>query len=199
MKISAIQRQVKRGNRYSIFIDGKYTLSLSDIGLLESKLSVGQELSDKDIRELRANAQTDNFYSRVLNYIAIRPRSEWEIKTYLNLKHCPTPLANSILNKLSNKGFINDEAFAKSWIENRRLLKPVSRRRLVSELRAKRISGEVIDKAIGEDQVDDTTALRELVNIKRRQTKYQDKLKLMQYLARQGFGYESIKEVLSED
>jgi len=41
--------------------------------------------------------------------------------------------------------------------------------------------------------------LRELIAKKRQQSRYQDKLKLMQYLSRQGFGYGDIKTVLEED
>jgi SOS response regulatory protein OraA/RecX len=35
-----------------------------------------------------------------------------------------------------------------------------------------------------------------VIERKRRQTKYQDDTKLMQYLARQGFGYDDIKSAL---
>jgi regulatory protein len=199
MKVTAIQQQVKRANRYSIFIDGKYTLSLSDIGLLDSHLAVGQEFTEEELGELKNKAELDMFYGRVINYLAIRPRSEWEIQNYLKLKKCPTPLSEIILNKLRDKHLTDDSEFAKKWVENRRLLKPVSRRRLFSELRAKRVPTEYIEATLQEDKTDDRSVLAELVERKRKQTKYQDKLKLMQYLSRQGFNYDDIKSVLESD
>jgi regulatory protein len=90
-------------------------------------------------------------YGKVLNYLAIRPRSEWEVSQYLKKHHSPAILEKQILSKLSNNGLLDDSGFAKAWVENRRLLKPVSRRRLLAELRAKRISGEVIHAVLEED------------------------------------------------
>lgn len=199
MKVTAIQQQQKRTSRYSIFIDGKYSLSLSDIGLLESKLMLNQELSAEQLRAIKQFAENDNFYDKVLNYIAIRPRSKWEVETYLKLKKCPPLLSVKLLNKLSKNDMINDRSFAKSWVESRRLLKPVSRRRLVYELRAKHVSSEDVEQAIGEDETTDLEVLKDLVTRKRQQLKYRDNLRLMQYLSRQGFNYRDIKEAMSDD
>ena len=40
--------------------------------------------------------------------------------------------------------------------------------------------------------------LKELIERKRKQTKYKDDLKLMQYLTRQGFSYDHIKTALNK-
>ena len=54
-----------------------------------------------------------------------------------------------------------------------------------------------IEQAIAGDETDELVLLRQLVAKKRQQTKYRDdNLKLMQYLARQGFNYSDIKAVL---
>jgi SOS response regulatory protein OraA/RecX len=81
-------------------------------------------------------------------------------------------------------------------VRNRRLLKPVSVRRLKQELRQKRIADDIAEQVLAADETDDRAVLRELIARKRRQTKYQDDLRLMQYLARQGFGYQDIKNAL---
>jgi regulatory protein len=81
----------------------------------------------------------------------------------------------------------------------RRLLKSVSKRRLVQELRQKHVADDTIQRAVAEDEADERVVLRELIAKKRRQTKYQDDLRLMQYLARQGFGYDDIKHALAGD
>jgi NUDIX domain. len=53
MKITAITQQVKRTDRYSIFVDGKYAFSLSESGLLASGLAVGQELTPAELKKLK--------------------------------------------------------------------------------------------------------------------------------------------------
>jgi regulatory protein len=129
----------------------------------------------------------------------MRPRSEWEIKTYLKNKHSPTSLTKILLNKLSNIGLVDDLAFARSWVNSRRLLKTLSRRKIFQELLIKHVEEEVINQVLAEDETDELAVLRELVAKKRSQSRYKDKLKLMQYLSSKGFTYDNIKSVVNEE
>lgn len=200
MKITAIKQQEKRKDRYSIFVDDKYAFSLSETGLLEQKLANGQELDKARLKEFKQLSLDDKVYNNTLRYAAMRLRSEWELKDYLRRKAVEEPVAETILNKLSDIGLMNDEAFARAWVENRRLLKPTSKRRLIQELKQKRVSEDVITSVLQGDDTSERSVLQELINKKRKQAKYaQDELKLMQYLARQGFNYDDIKAALHSE
>lgn len=196
MKITSIKQQVKRKGRFSIFVDEKYAFSLGESELLASGIKIGDEFDRAKLEELKGRAEHDKAMDRVLQYIAIRPRSKWEIEQYLMRKNTPAPLQDTILNMLSIKKYIDDEAFATSWVNNRRLLKPVSKRKLILELRQKRIDSSIIDKVLEEDETSDFSTLQELVAKKR--GRYKDDLKFMQYLSRQGYNYQDIKQALSE-
>lgn len=199
MKITSIKQQVRRGDRYSIFVEGKYSFSLSESALLESKIASGQELTTQQVKEFKQLSNDDKIYQQALRYVAMRPRSRWEIEFYLNVKKkASPPLIELILNKLSDIGLINDYKLALAMVNDRRLLRPTSRRKLIMDLRKKRISDEIIEQAVGSDKQDEQAALREVIDRKRKQTKYQDDLKLMQYLARQGFNYDDIKSALTD-
>jgi regulatory protein len=128
----------------------------------------------------------------------MRPRSAWELNDYLRRKNTEEPVAKKIIAKLTKLDLVNDVSFARSWVENRRLLKPVSKRRLQKELKQKRVDETIIEEALREDETDERDVLRDLIARKRKQSKYQDELKLMQYLARQGFSYTDIKSALSD-
>jgi regulatory protein len=200
MKVTAIKQQQKRTDRYSVFVEGKYSFSLSESALLDSKLASGQELSPQQVKEFRQVSADDKLYNQALRYVALRPRTRWEIETYLKRKDASPPLLNQILNKLSNIDLIDDEKFAKAFVNDRLLLRPTSRRKLILELRKKHVDDEIIQKVMGEHgPVEEDSALKSLIERKRRQTKYQDDLKLMQYLARQGFSYNDIKAALQKD
>lgn len=198
MKITDIKQQIHRPDRYSIYIDGVYTLSFSANELLELGLRPGQELTAAELEELKDKAVVDKGYSQTLNLIMRRPRSEWELRDYLKRKAYDKTVAELILNMLSNRGYVNDEDFARRWVAARRLLKSTSKRRLTQELRQKRVADEIIQSVLAADETDEQQVLRELVQRKRRQTKYQDDQKLMQYLIRQGYNYGDIKSVLSD-
>lgn len=198
MKITDIKAQVKTAGRYSIFVEGKYSFSLSDTALLEQGIKIGQELDAAEIQRLKQVSSDDKLYGNVLRYMAMRPRSEWEVRTYLQRKNSPAPLTEQILNKLSISGTLNDIAFAEAWVRSRRLLRPTSKRKLQQELRAKHVSDEVIRQVLTEDEADEKTVLRELITKKRQQPRYADNLRLTQYLVRQGFNYDDVKSAIAD-
>jgi regulatory protein len=136
---------------------------------------------------------------RVINLLSRRVRSEWELRNYLKLKDYSQEIIDSIIKKLSNKNLVNDLEFARRWIENRRLLKNVSKQRLKMELRQKRIDSEIITKVLSEDETTELEVLQNLVERKKVQSRYKDQDKLVQYLLRQGFNYQDIKQVLSKN
>jgi regulatory protein len=199
MKITDIKRQVRQAGRFSVFVDGRYAFSLSDTALLEQGLKLGLDLDAAEVKRLKQTSSDDKLYGLVLRYVAMRPRSEWEVRTYLDRKHSPAALVSQILNKLSELNLLDDTKFAQAWVESRRLLRPTSKRKLQQELRAKHVSDEVIRQVLAEDETDEVVQLRELVAKKRSITRYRDDLKLMQYLARQGFNYEDIKAALRDE
>jgi len=198
MRITQIKQQVKRADRYSIYVDGKYSFSLGENEFLKLGLHSGQEITDELLAQYQDESTFGKWFDRTLNLLSFRLRSEWELRDYLRRKDCPPEIIDKILNKLSVNGYVNDEQFARRWVENRRLLKTTSRRKLAQELKQKRISNEIIDIVLAEDkdEIDEREILRELVEKKR--FRYPDQTKLMQYLARQGYSYEDIKAVLNE-
>lgn len=198
MKITAIKQQVKRKDRYSIYVDGKYLFSFSENELINSGLKVNQELSQSELTGLKDQAVLDKAYDRTLNLISHRPRSEWELRDYLKRKDYDEEVVNQTLQRLSERGYVDDRDFARRWVGTRRLLKATSKRRLSQELRQKRIADDIVNEVLADDSTDERQVLRELIERKRKQAKYQDNLKLMQHLSRQGFDYGQIKEVLDE-
>ena len=193
MKITDIKKQQHRDDRYSIFADGKFLFSLGESALLEIGLHVGQEISPEAADQLKVSAGFDKLYDQALNYIAIRRRSEWEMEQYLRRKTAVIEDQAAVMQRLQTGHWLDDLAFATAWVESRRLLRATNQRRLRQELQAKHVNEVVIDTVLAADDTDETAVLRELVTRKRRQSRYQDDLKLMQYLVRQGFSYEAVK------
>jgi regulatory protein len=199
MKVTNIKQQVKRADRYSIYIDEKYLFSLSESELLNVGLRIGQEYNETELQDLLQKAVIDKAYDRALNLIMRRARSEWELRQYLKQKEYEPEIINTILNMLSKRGYVDDADFARRWIENRRLLKSTSKRRLTQELRQKRVPDDIISQALEADETDEQQVLKELITKKQTQTRYQDPQKLMQYLMRQGYNYDDIKSVLRDE
>lgn len=199
MKVTAIKPQLKRADRFSIFVDGAYAFSLGETALLESKLVSNQELSKAELKQLREMAAQDGLYDQALRYAAMRLRSKWEMSTYLRRKQASPALLETILNRLSNINLLDDKKFAQEFIAARQRLRPASRRKIIFELRAKHVPEDIIQTVVQEDDTSEETALQAIIRRKRQQARYQDDLKLMQYLSRQGFSYSDIKEALKAE
>ncbi len=195
MKITSIKQQVKRPDRYSIYVDGSFSFGLSEAALLSSGLASGQELDAKQLAALKDTAAQDKVYGNALRYVAMRPRSEWELLTYMQRKKVDEPQAEQVMQRLRDLDLLNDRAFAESWVNSRRLLKATSKRKLQQELQQKRVSQQIIESVLQADAADERTVLLELIT--KKHARYPDRAKFMQYLARQGFGYEDIKAALS--
>ena len=81
--------------------------------------------------------------------LKFRQRSENEIRQRLKKKEFNSEIIESTVSFLKDKGFIDDNYFAKTWIESR-IKKPLGIRRLKAELSIKGINKEIIDTQINE-------------------------------------------------
>jgi regulatory protein len=196
MVITAIKQQLKLTDRFSIFIDNRYSFSLSSQKLLEQKLFKGQLIDQLQLKALLREAANDKLFARVLNYCTSRPHSQKEVEGYLERKQADLKARLDIINRLKQLGLVDDIVFARTWISNRQQ-RSFSRRRIIQELRKKGISNDIIAEVTSTVEDNDGIAIAEIVRKKRQQSKYaNDDLRLMRYLAQQGFDYASIKKAV---
>lgn len=199
MKITAIEKQQKRKDRYSIFVDEKYEFSLSQIQVIDLQLKINQDITGAELERFKKASSIGKYYDRVLKYLSLRLRSKKEILDYLDRIGADQDQTEEIIKKLTKQNYLNDLEFAKMWVKNRRELKNASQRQIEFELKRKSIENEIIIEAINNCLQSDLGAIRELIIKKRKTARYQDELKLKQYLARKGFNYETILKALDQD
>ena len=104
-------------------------------------------------------------------------------------------ITERVYTRLEEKGYIDDEKFARFWVENRNQTRGTSIRKLTAELRTKGVDQTIIETTLQASERSDVTEIQKLIEKKRR--KYPDEQKLMQFLARQGFRYDDIKAALN--
>jgi regulatory protein len=194
MKITAIKAQQKSDSRVSLYVDDAYFCSVDMLQVSDLRLYVGKELTEEEADHIKKEGEFSKAYNRVLNFLAIRPRSEREVQDYLFRKQYDKEVSARIVERIIQKGYINDASFATSWVRSRQATKPVSRRRLQAELAAKGVKGEPQQDAL--QNYDERAALQKVIDKKRHHTRYQDRQKFIAFLARQGFPYDLIQELL---
>ncbi len=87
--------------------------------------------------------------SLALKYLALRSRSETELKTYLDRKNFERDVITSVLNELKSYGYINDIQFTKDFV-NYHKLKGHGIKKIRYELQLKIADGNIIDEVISE-------------------------------------------------
>ena len=80
-----------------------------------------------------------------LSALGRRARSRGELFTLLKKRGATEEVANAVLFRLQEQGFVNDYEFARYWSESRQRTKKLARRIIISELRSKGISDEIIE------------------------------------------------------
>lgn len=197
MVVTRITEQLKNKDRISVYVDGVYKFSLTINQLLESKLKVGTQLEDSDIKDYLRQSDEGKLKMRTFDWLSLRPRSSKELLDYLLRKKLSDEAAKQWLYEFQKKNYQNDTLFTIWWIEQRRKqLKSESYIR--QELRTKGISQELIADVLQDSTENDTEVIKQLIAKKRRQLKYQDDQKLLEYLVRNGYRYSSVKEALAE-
>ena len=199
MVVTNLKEQVKNPDRVSVFVDGKYSFSLTLSEVLTEKIKVGLELNGAKINDLKKISEEGKLKMRVLAWITMRPHSERELRDYLFRKKVDKDMAQSLIEWVQTKGFQDDESFAR-WFAEGRLRKNKSWRAVQAELKAKGISLVTIQSIASElnSAKNDSEALQKLIDKLSTKPRYQDQKKLIQYLISKGFNYSEIKEALSE-
>ena len=213
MKITSISVQAKNSDRVNVSVDGKYRFSLDVYQVADLGVKIGREYSEEELAALENESQFGKLYTRALEYTMMRPHSVREIRDYLYRKTRSTKyktrtgeikdregvsqeLADRVFDRLSQKGYIDDEKFARFWVENRNLRKGSSRRKLSSELAAKGVTRDIVDRQLEETDRSDQDELSKI--IQKKQSRYPDRQKFIAYLARQGFNYDDITSAIDD-
>jgi regulatory protein len=187
-----------REKRVNVFLDGKFTFSLLAEVATKEGLRVGQELTEGQIEALTESDRFQRCLNAAWRFLGYRPRSEAEVRQRLQRHGYESELIERTIAHLKDQGLVDDDAFARFWIENRESFSPRSQRLTSLELQRKGLDGVVIARLAGE--VDDGESAYRAARSKARRllpSEYRDfRRRLGDYLRRRGFGYEVINKTV---
>jgi regulatory protein len=192
--ITALSVQKRNQDRINVFLDGEYAFSIS----LNTALSLkrGQKLSQVDIERLQREEDGFRAYNSALRFLGYRPRSRLEIERHLRQKGYESEAIDAAMARLVAQRYIDDEAFARSWLNHRERLRPRGARGLSYELRQKGIEREIINEVLTE--LDEEASAWAAIEGKRHRWRGLDQLafrkKVTGFLSRRGFSYDIIRK-----
>lgn len=183
MKITKLSYQKKYPDRVNIYVDDKFAAGLDVNDVVKLGLFKGQEINQEELNKIIGESEFGKKLNAALNFLSFRPRSEFELRQFFRRKKFDD--IEPVLEKLKLLGQINDEAFAKWYVDQRQTFRPKGRRAIEMELRRKGVKVKV------ESDLSEEALARKAL------AKYHgDPAKKAQFLARRGFSWEIIEKVV---
>ncbi|MDA0311486.1 MAG: regulatory protein RecX [Gemmatimonadetes bacterium] len=146
--ITRIQPRRPRGLKVLIHLDDGEPFEVTLEALERSRLGVGDALPAKARHQLLDMDEGVRVREAALNLLSYCPRTRTELARRLKKKGFHHARIVPCLDRLQERGFINDRAVAEAFIRDRIRLKPRGRSRLRSELRAKGVDGDTVEQVI---------------------------------------------------
>jgi regulatory protein len=196
--ITALSAQKRSQNRVNVYLDGEFAFGLAYAAA--ARLHVGQTLSVSEIADLQEIDTVEKAKESAVRFLGYRPRSQAEIQHHLQKKGYSEPTIAAVIERLTAVDLLNDETFARYWVEQRETFKPRGQLALRQELQQKGIDPKIIHQVLL--QTDETAAAQQVAGKKAGQLaglpEPEFKHKLGQYLQRRGFPYNIIRAVTDE-
>ncbi|MEU0569735.1 recombination regulator RecX [Nonomuraea sp. NPDC005983] len=143
-----------------------------------------------------------------LRLLTMAPKTRAQLAEALRKRDVPDEAAEAVLDRFSELGLINDEAFAEAWVDSRHHGRGLAKRALAAELRHRGVDSDTVNEAV--DRLDSDQELetaRRLVERKLASTRNLDPKvrtrRLAGMLARKGYppglSFRVIREALEQE
>lgn len=196
----------RRTGRVQLELDGEPWGLLPDSVVLSRSLCEGNVLDEAELEALGAAAGRAEALDGALYCLSYRPRSRMELLRHLRRKGHSEEAACAAIDRCDELGYIDDRAFALSFVRDRIRFRPSGRRRLRSELGTRGVGSEdanaAIDEAFREFRVCEHDLLVRSATRRARALQSADRTRarrrLSGYLLRRGFPGADVRSIVDE-
>lgn len=158
-----------------------------------------KERAIKDVEKARERTM-----NRAVKLLAAKPRSILELRERLLEKGWTNDaIVDAVIDRLKEYGYLDDARYAGDLAASKLRQKPQGKRRLQQALSRKKLDRETLDTAIAaafekmpESELIDI-AIEKRLRLKGKPETREDKKKFFDFLLRQGFDYDLIRERMS--
>lgn len=197
MQITDIKSVSK--TKFKVYLDGQFAFTLYKGELFRYRIQEDGELSEEVYQEIREKVVLKRAKLRAMHLLNDMDRTESQLRTKLLNGDYPADIVDEAIAYVKSFGYINDESYIRRFIESKRNSK--SKKEIYALLMKKGVDMERVREILSEyySAEDSLNAIRDLLRKKRYDPKSatdQEMRKICGYLARKGFGYEDIRQVI---
>lgn len=183
-----------------VLSDGE-KLTLTPDSFTEMPLYEGKTLSEKECAKLVSLAQSDVYYAYALKLCLADTKTVAEVRKKLEGKGASKEMIRSILSRLKEAGFLNDDLYAKVYASDIASLRCYGKKRVLYELRKRGISDAILSKLSfsWEDEKDKAGRYAAILNKKASKVPNSKKrMKMIEGLMERGFEEDVAREAVND-
>jgi regulatory protein len=165
-------RDVPRGRQRLIVLDDGREFLFSEEACERLHVAQGSVADAELFASLEAAEQRVLAHDAALRLLSHRARSETEMKRRLAMRGIEPGAIDDEIERLQRAGLLDDEKFARAWVEDRKRIAPRGRRMLRYELLGRGIAPDSVDLVTRD--IDDRDTATELARTRARKTSTTD-------------------------
>ena len=196
--MTSLKIQSRDKNRCNVFLDGEFAFGVSVESVYKFGLKVGKTLTKEQVEELVKNGEESLALTKALNYATKTFKSRYQVKTNLEKKGYDVKIINTVLDKLTKNGIIDDVEYARRYIET--TFNSQGKKLIEYKLKSKGVKKSDIDYAFTLVEVNFNENAYSVLE-KRLKNKVVDREtlnKAYRYLVGRGFSYDEVSSAISQ-
>ena len=210
MKLTA---KAGKGEKIHLSLDGEYIATVNADYWFTCGIKSGSEVSPEQLEELLAESARRKMMNKALDLLSMRDYSRRELSDKLVTKAWEKKeqkdmdlgslkqQASDICDRLEELGLLNEERFARSYVDELLRRKHLSKRGLKTALIQKGVQRDIIETVLEEVDIDPVEQVRELLATKFKNRDFSDekqKTRTVNALLRLGYRYNEIHAAMGE-
>lgn len=185
--------------KWKVYLNGKFVFVLYKGELSRFHIVQGEELSEEIFLKIKEEVILKRVKLRALHLLNQMDRTEEQLRTKLKQGYYTDEMIDQAISYVKSFGYIEDSSYAKRYILSKQ--KSKSKKEIYAQLYQKGVAKDVIEHAMEEcyEQNEEIMAIRSLIDKKHfdiENATDSEKIKMYGSLARKGFSYEDIRQVI---
>ena len=185
--------------KYKVYIDDQFAFALYKGELSRYRIKEDAPIEDEIYQKIKKEVVLKRAKLRAMHLLNDMDRTESALRLKLKQGLCTEDIIDGAIDYVKSFGYIDDHRYAVHFIETKKSSK--SRKEIYAALSQKGVSADNIDLAFEEcyDEDGEKKAIEDILRKKRFDITCTDdaqKQKIYGYLARKGFRYEEIRQVV---
>lgn len=195
-EITLIEPQKKDNKRCNIYVDGKFYCGIKLEVAIKYGLKAGMHIDKSKLDEIQLETEKSQAIDKAMTHLSVSMKTRKQMNDFLLKKGYTQAVAQYVLEKLEYYKLVDDYAYCRAYINS---VSGKGRRALEADLFKRGADKEAIDEALSDFEEDGGEVKTLLQKYLRGKEITKENLnKGFKYLLSKGYGYDTVKDAISD-